>query len=159
MTPAQTAAIKADILANADLNVFPNTLDGAFGIAELYRLNASPAVTVWKTNETVDTVGKVIVATSLAALVTADSTRLGVIVALNPGGFNPSRPDQRTFFDDVFSAVAGAPTRTALLALWKRLALRIEKLMATGTGSDASPATLTWEGPIAYQDVYTARNS
>lgn len=159
MTPSEAAAIKANILANAELNAFPNTADGAFAIAELYNANAVPAFTVWKTNVPVDVVGKAIVATSLASLTSANTDRLGVICQINPGGFDPSRLDQRAFFDDVFSVAAGAPTRTALLALWKRLALRIEKLFATGTGSDASPATMAWQGTISYSDVYTARNS
>ena len=34
------------------------------------------------------------------------------------------------FFDDVFSVAAGASTRAALLALWKRPATRLEKLFA-----------------------------
>jgi hypothetical protein len=81
---------------------------------------------------------------------------LGVIAQINPDGINPSRTDQRAFFDDVFSAASGDSTRAALLALWKRLATRVEKLFATGTGSDASPATLTFEQPLAYQDVLQA---
>jgi hypothetical protein len=48
-------------------------------------------------------------------------------------------------------------TRAALLALWKRLATRGEKLYATGTGSDAVPGTLTFEGNISARDVEEAR--
>jgi hypothetical protein len=43
--------------------------------------------------------------------------------------------------------------------LWKRLASRVEQLFATGTGSDAVPATLGFEGPISVNDVEAARNS
>jgi hypothetical protein len=42
--------------------------------------------------------------------------------------------------------------------LWKRPALLGEKILATGTGSDASPATLGYEGNISYQDVQAARS-
>jgi hypothetical protein len=35
----------------------------------------------------------------------------------------------------------------------------VEKLLATGTGSDGSPATMGFEGPISYQDVQAARAS
>jgi hypothetical protein len=70
---------------------------------------------------------------------------------------NPSIASNRAFFDDVFSGAGGTNTRAALLALWKRLATRGEKLYATGTGSDASPATLVVEGAISARDVEEAR--
>jgi hypothetical protein len=74
-------------------------------------------------------------------------------------GVNPSLPDCRQFFDDIFSGAGGTNTRANLLALWKRLATRAEKLYATGTGSDPSPAVMVVEGAISYQDVMIARNS
>ncbi len=40
--------------------------------------------------------------------------------------------------------------------MWKRTATRGEKVFATGTGSDASPATLNYEGAISYNDVKDA---
>lgn len=67
-------------------------------------------------------------------------------------------PSNRAFFDDVFSGAGGTNTRAALLVLWKRLATRIEKLFATGTGSDAVPATLVFEGEVSVQDIIEARN-
>ena len=72
---------------------------------------------------------------------------------LSPSGVNPSLAERRAFFDEVFSVAAGATTRAQLLALWKRPATRTEKIFATGTGSDASPATLTFEGSISGTDV------
>ena len=51
MTPAQitlyTAAVKADIIANADLSTQPLTTDGAFEIARLYNLPSSPPLLLW----------------------------------------------------------------------------------------------------------------
>jgi hypothetical protein len=43
--------------------------------------------------------------------------------------------------------------------LWKRLATRAEALYATGTGSDGSPAILTFEGRITPLDVDQARHA
>jgi hypothetical protein len=74
-------------------------------------------------------------------------------------GVNPSLIDVRQMFDDIFSGAGGTNTRANLLALWKRLATRGEKIFATGTGSDPSPGTLTFEGNISYQDVEQARAS
>ena len=50
LTSAQQAAIKADILANPDLSAQPNNSDGAFEIARLYNLPASPTFLVWRTD-------------------------------------------------------------------------------------------------------------
>lgn len=151
--------MKADILASPDLNSQPNNGDGAFEIARLYNLNASPAYTVWKTNVTINEVGKKFNGTELAGLTANNATRLQTIALYLAGGVNPSLPDNRQFFDDVFSGAGGANTRANLLALWKRLASRVDKLYATGPGTDAAPATLTFEGPVSYQDVDAARNS
>lgn len=159
LTPAQKTTLKADIIANPDLNSKPNNTDGAFDIAALYNLNATPSFTVWKTNVSIDDVGKKLNGTELAGLTTANNTRLQTIAIFLAGGVNPAVPDNRQFFDDVFSGAGGTNTRANLLVLWKRLASRVEKLYATGTGSDASPATMTFEGPISYQDVDQARNS
>jgi hypothetical protein len=38
------------------------------------------------------------------------------------------------------------------------VATRAEKLFATGTGSDAVPAQLTFEGSVSGNDVRQARN-
>ena len=72
---------------------------------------------------------------------------------------NAALADVRQMFNDIWSGAGGANTRTSLLALWKRSALLGEKIFATGTGSDASPATLTYEGNLSYVDVMAARNS
>lgn len=159
LTTQQQAILKADIAANSDLNSQPNNSDGAFEIARLYNLNAAPNYTVWKTNVTINEVGKKFNGTELAGVTQANQARLQTIAIYLAGGVNPSIPDNRQFFDDIFSGAGGTNTRANLLALWKRLGSRVEKLYATGTGSDAAPATLTFEGPISYQDVEIARNS
>jgi hypothetical protein len=159
LTPQQLTTLKNDIVADPVLNAQPNNSDGAFDIAVAYNLNASPNFTVWKTNVLINDVGKKFNGAELAGLTTANQTRLQTIAMYLAGGVNPSLIDNRQFFDDIFSGAGGATTRANLLALWKRLATRAEKLYATGTGSDPSPATMTFEGPISFQDVLNARNS
>ena len=156
LTPSQLTTLKNDILADATFNSQPHNSDGAYAIAAVYNALASPAFTVWKTNVSIDAVGDNIVGTELAGLTTANLTRLQTIVALSPTGVNPSLSDRRAFFDDVFSGAGGQLTRPKLLILWKRFATHLEKLFATGTGSDASPATMVVEGTISYQDVLQA---
>ena len=159
LTTPQLATLKAAFIADATLNAQPNNSDGAFAIAAAMNLSASPAFTVWKTNVSIRDVGDKINGTELAGLSNLNTTRLQMVVMLSDGGINASLIDRRQFFDDIFSGAGGTNTRANLLALWKRLATRAEKLFATGTGSDASPATMTFEGTLSYQDVQTARNS
>ena len=159
LTSAQKLLVKNDILNTPALNAFPNNPDGAFEIAAAYNALASPAYTVWKTRVTIGEVGKKFNGTELAGLSTLNNTRLQTLAVFLVDGVNPSLPDNRQFFDDIFSGAGGVTTRANLLALWKRLASRIEKLLATGTGSDASPAILGFEGTISYNDVHDARNS
>lgn len=159
LTNAQKAVIKADIIANVDLNSQPNTSDGAFAIAELYNTPATPTFTVWKSNVPIGDVGKGFNGTELGGMTTGNQTRLQTLAQYFAGGVDPSRSDTRAFFDDVFSGAGGTITRANLATLWKRTALRIEKLFSTGIGSVASPGTMNREGVIAYQDVLEARNS
>ena len=159
LTAAQMALVKAHITASGDMNTLPNTSDGAFAIAALFNLPASPSFTVWKNIETLANIGKAFNATELAGMSTLNNTRLQTLAQYLTDGVNPSIASNRQFFDDVFSGAGGVNTRAALLILWKRLATRVEKVLATGTGSDASPATMGFVGAISYQDVEAARNS
>ena len=159
LSSGQLATLKAAIIADATLNAQPNNSDGAFAIAAAMNLSASPAFTVWKTSVSIRDVGDKINGTELAGLSNLNTTRLQMVVMLSDSGINAVLNDRRQFFDDIFSGAGGTNTRANLLTLWKRLATRAEKLFATGTGSDASPATMTFEGTLSYQDVQTARNS
>lgn len=162
LTSAQLTTLKADILANSDLNSQPNNPDGDLAIAALYNLDASPTFTIWKTNVPIVKVGETFNAAELAGLTSLNHTRLQTLAIYLTAGVNPSVTGIRTFFDDIFSGAGGANTRAALLILWKRLAKRGEKLFANvagGNGADATPALLTFEGNITTADVHTARVS
>jgi hypothetical protein len=152
LTTAQRNALKADILANSDaLAIY--TVGNLEALAALYNANASPTFTVWKSNVSINAVGKAFNGSELAGLTTANQTRLQTIALYLADGVNPSIASNRAFFDDVFSGASGANTRAALLVLWKRAATRLEKLFATGTGSDASPGTLVIEGSLSPDDL------
>jgi hypothetical protein len=74
---------------------------------------------------------------------------------------NPSLANVRQGMADIFSgSTNSAPAQRAhLTAVSKRTATKAEKLFATGTGTDATPATMTFEGRLSYDDVQAARNS
>lgn len=160
LTTAQKATLKAAILADPTLSVFPNSIDGNIDLAtKLSNTIPSPAFIVWKSNVPLTNVGETFNAAELAGLTSLNTQRLQNLAAWLINGVNPSKATVRQFFDDIFSGAGGVNTRAALLALWKRSANLIEKILATGTGSDASPATMTFEGPISSSDVESARNS
>lgn len=156
LTSEQLATLGAYIAADPELSAYPLNSDGAYAIAQVLNAQAAPAFIVWKTNVARNEVGNAFVASALAAITAGNNDKLNNFAAWNDE-VNPSRLDQRAFFDDIFSTAAGATTRAALLVLWKRSATVLEKLFATGTGSDASPATMAVEGDISYQEVQQAR--
>ncbi|WP_448506618.1 hypothetical protein [Immundisolibacter sp.] len=151
LTTAQKTTLKSYIRLVPELDTL--YVDGNLdGLALRLNADASPAFIVWKTEVPKNEVGKTFVASALAAITAANNDKLANFAAWNET-VNPSRSDQRQFFDDVFSVSAGASTRAALLVLWKRNASVLEKLFATGTGSDDSPATMVFEGALGYQEL------
>lgn len=159
LTTAQLTTLKAAILADPALNAQPMNSDGAFAVAAALNLQATPAFTVWKFNVPIEQIGNAFSGGELAGMTTANQTRLQTIASYSQEGINPSLIDRRQFFDDVFSGAGGTVTRAKLLILWKRTATRAEKILATGTGTDAAPATMGYEGALSYQDVEQARTS
>jgi hypothetical protein len=169
LTTAQLQALKADIAANSDLNVFPNNSDGNFAIAALY--NALAAVDFWVWRTTV-TKAEYTQSTSIdgttfnwtgAGFITRSVGEQNAWAELfnHTQSVNPSLPNVRQAFADILSGgTAPAPAnRTHMLTVSRRKASRVEKVLATGVGSTASPGTMGSEGPIAYQDIEQARNS
>ena len=70
---------------------------------------------------------------------------------------NPSMLNVRNAFNDIFSGTgAGAVNNRAhVLAISKRFANHAEKALATGTGTDQTPGTLTFQGTIRVDEVHT----
>ena len=115
-------------------------------------MNAPVAFTVWKSSVSAVEVGRTFDAAALDAMTAGNADKLSNFRNWNDTVF-PFRADHRAFFDGVFSVASGATTRTALAVLWKRAATYAERVFATGTGSDAAPGTLGWEGTISLQEV------
>lgn len=164
LTQAQKTAIKAHIEADQALLALWQAGD-PWSVADALDATASPAFTVWRTR-----VGK--------HEITDQVSREGTTFTWAGNGFigrsagelqcwtelfnsvlacNPSLANVRQAFQDIFSGTGNAASnRTHLLACAKRDATRVEKLLASGTGSLAVPANLTWEGKLAAQDVADA---
>ena len=164
LSQSELTILKADILADPVLSTYPNNSDGNFAIAAAYNLQAVPDFWVWKSRVTQEeSVGVVSVdGTSwswTAYISRSQGERDGWReMFADTGAINPSYPNVRQGLADIFSGAGGAAQRTHLLAVSRRKATRVEKLLATGTGSTASLATMGFEGNLSYQDVQDARN-
>ena len=157
LNSAQLATLRAEILASSDPAVVAaRAIRNDSGLAEIY--NANTTTIVWKSSVTAAAVGEAMRSSEVAGLTTANTNRLMVMVQYSGGAFSPSRADTRAGFDDVFSGAGGVQTRTALLALWKRPARRIEALFC-GVGTDAVPAILVVEGVLSAGQIGDAMNN
>lgn len=156
MTELQLQALATSIRSSVDSEIVAAlAIRNDFRLMELY--NAPSGKIVWRSSVSKNEVGKAFVASALAAITAANNDKLANFVAWNET-VEPSRADQRAFFDDIFSVAAGATTRAALNALWRRPATRAENIFAVGTGTDASPASLVWEGVVSLNDISDALN-
>lgn len=155
LTLEQLQLIKSEINSDPTLSSKPLTPDGSFEIAvELNKL-AAPAFYVWKTDVPTKECKKAMVWTEYIAR--SSGEREAWQFMLSNGTINAADVNVRQGIADIFSGPGGAQTRTNLLAIGKRQATRCEKVLAGGTGSEASPATMSFEGLLSYQDVEAAR--
>ena len=159
LTPAQQQTLKTFIQNDAALNAIPNTLDGAWDVAAQLNLAAYPVFTVWRTNVAIDEImrngmdwARVDNLSVGKARIWEWMTKLGTI--------NAAKPNIRAGIDAAWvGTAADLAVRAAVYTHCKRAATVVEKLFASGTGSDAVPATMAFEGAIGFQDVYDARNA
>jgi hypothetical protein len=157
LTQLQLQAIKADILATPELSAFPNNTDGNIAIADFYNLLATPTFFVWRTDVPTRDVKNAIVWTEyIGSTSVAERDALNLIIS--NGIVNAADPNIRQGFATIFGSPQQATTRANLVAISKRSATRIEKLLAVGTGSEVAPDTMAFEGKLSGQQVEVARN-
>ena len=164
LTTTQLVALKADILADPAFTSIPNNEDGAVTIANAYNLPAALDFWVWRTRVSQE---------EIVGVTTPDNTVWSWTIYIgrsqgerdgwremfaDTGAINLSRLNVRQGLQDIFSGAGGLAQRTHLLAVGRRKSTRAEKLFAAGTGSTASPATMSVEGNLPYQDVLSARS-
>lgn len=161
LTLTQLQALKAAIEADATLSSQPATSDGAFAIAAALNQLAVPDFIVWRSNVTQDEIMQ-----NGFDWVRVDNLSVGKariwewLFANEQRSINPSKANVRAGIAEVWKGTAAdLAVQAVVLGHCKRAASRAEKVLATGTGSDASPANLGFEGVLAYQDVEAARAS
>lgn len=163
LTPAQQATLKAHINASGDLNQFENNSDGNFAIAALLNLPASPAFYVWKSSVDVTEIMQNGFDWARVDNLTVGKARIFDWM-IATGTLQPNRANVRAGFLACFNVAADLATRQAIFGHCQRVASRVEKLLAAGTGTSSTdqgvgPATMGFEGPIDFNDVEAARNS
>jgi hypothetical protein len=159
LTPAQLATLKAAIEADQTLNALPNNTDSAFEIAAQFNTEASPAFVVWDTRVSVDEIMRNGMDWARVDNLTVGKARVWDWLG-RLGTFDASRANVRAGIDAAWvGTAADLAVRASIYTHCKRNATRAEKVLATGTGTDASPATMTFEGALSYQDAFNARNS
>jgi hypothetical protein len=159
LTTEQLAALKADILADEVLNAFPMNSDGAWAIAQLYNLAADPEWIVWKTDVSLEEIMRNGMNWTRVDNLSVGKARIWDWLS-RLGTFDASKANIRAGIDATWvGTTADLGVRAMVYTHCKRAATRIEKLFSTGTGSDASPATMGFEGQIQYQNVQQARES
>jgi hypothetical protein len=163
LTPAQLQVLKTDISANPDPEFAAYRAEGNAGaMADWY--NVDSTFIVFKPTEPTNSIGDVISYVAVAALTDANVNKLNLFYTTQPTNFEPTHVDQRQYLADVFSGAlggAGQATRDALDALYRRPALKGEKLYCTGTGTTAAPGSLnaTAQGDITTQNIVDAQRS
>ena len=159
LTPAQQATLKTYIEANPTWMAYSHNSDGAFQIAD--DLQADSTFIVWRTNvsEMEFTNDESSEATNWNwsdYISRSVGEKAGYDRMFREGYVNPSKPNIRQGFVDVFSGGTGVSQRTHMAAISKRAANLLEELFATGTGSTGSPGTMEIEGSIGYREILEA---
>ena len=155
LTPAQMTTLQTNILADHSFDSLPHNTDGAYAIAVAYNLPASSTFIVWKTSvDPAEIMAGGMDWTRVDNLTVGKSRIWDWMTRLN--SFDASKANVRAGIDAVWvGTAADLAERADVYTHCKRQATRLEKLFATGTGTDASPATMVIEGQVTYQDVAT----
>lgn len=156
LKPAQKTKLLAAIAADPALAAFPNTNDGAFEIAVALNQEATPAFVVWRSNYNPQQI-RAAITESATQLDNLTNSKREALLWWAEGTYDMGKVSTRAAVTDFTAATANL--QTSILDGGKRTALRIEAIMANGTGTAVSPGKLGWEGQISYQDVFEARSS
>lgn len=177
LTDAQIAALRPVVQAEPTLAQAIATGDD-YAIAAWLNGESAPAFYVWRTSMNTQEIYDSIVWANLTPADTPDGTQLWLNRALAAQGkqfniqtllqgretINPARPNVRAGLQDALTGLPTGPggaTRAAgwvaLQLIMSRKANRAEKTLATGTGTQATPATMTFEGNVTASEASLMR--
>ena len=154
----QLLILKADILADPILAAYPIGSDGSYEIAVAYNLPASPIWIVWKTNVNPEEIMRNGMDWTRVDNLSVGKARIWDWLT-KLGALDASKINIRAGIDATWvGTAADLAVRAMVYTHCKREATRVEKLFSSGRGTDASPATMVFEGGLSYFDVDRARN-
>jgi len=160
LTTEEQAILKDYINSDPELAAQPNNNSGNSEIADVLNAVAVPDFVYWRKNVTADETGNAWQGTDIDGMSSLNMQRLQLMLSSSTVGiFDMSRDDRRAGFENPFGTNVNNGSRVAMREAWKGLALEIEKLYATGTGTSADPAILTREGTITPDEIEQARSS
>lgn len=160
MTTEQVAALRAAILADPALAAWRQERRDDL-IADYYNQPAVPTFNVWRTFVTKEEVygnGFNWVAIDDVAEV---KWRVWAELFDNEArAFAPSKANVRAAVVEVWKGnAAKLAVQTYILNKCKRMANRVERLFATGAGTDAAPGDLVFEGTLSTNDISAILNA
>lgn len=163
LTDPQLQTLKADIAPKLEAGqpfegLDPLNTDHCFVIADYYNADSNPAVIVWKTSVTRQEILQ-----NGFDWTRLDNLSVGKARVWNDifvdDVINPAKPNVRVGIDSVWVGTApDLAVRAAVYIHCKKTASRIQAMLASGTGTDATPATMTFDGTINFQDVLNSNN-
>lgn len=160
LSGAQLITLKAAIVADASFNGIPLTSAGANTIRDAFNAAASPAYVVWRSAVSRSEVYN----TTSAEATTWNWTTYKAQAVAEQNAWtqmfmgdqaNMAQANLRAGVAAIFGA--GNAQTTHILAVAKRNTTRAEKLFASGSGTTATPSTMTFEGLLTSDDVQQAR--
>jgi hypothetical protein len=160
LTNAQLLTLKAAIEAESDPTFLQAIADGNTPfVANWFNQASNPAFVVWRTSVTQDEIMQNGFDWTRVDNLSVGKSRIWEWLFSNEArSFNPSKLNVRAGIDAVWvGTAADLAQRAAVYVHCKRPATRGEKLYATGTGTDAVPGTLKFEGDITVSDVVNAQ--
>lgn len=155
LTPAQQATLKAYIQNDATLNAKPNNNTGNGEIANALNTVASPDYYVWITSYTPELKAAAIDA-AITQVDNLTASKRDTLLWWAARTHDASKATTQAAMADLCGTQN--TLKAALIDGAKRKAHLLEKILATGTGSLASPATMGYEGSITADEVEYIRS-
>lgn len=160
MTPAQLQTLKAAILAETTpAFVSLRQANDEQGMADWY--NVVGTFVAWLSSVTRDAVTvEGFDWTQVDNLTTGQARIWDLLFDTQSRAINAGEAGKRAAISECWKGTAAkVAVATFVLSRCKRFATRGERVFAAGTGSDASPGVLTFEGSLTAQDISDALRS
>jgi hypothetical protein len=152
LTTEQRATLKTAIIADNALNAL-YTDGNLSGLAAAVNAVAQPAFIVWKTSVSVDEIMRNGMDWARVDNLTVGKARIWDWLG-RLGSFDASKANVRAGIDAAWvGTAADLAVRASIYTHCKQSASFVEKLFATGVGSDANPATMSYQGEVSWSEL------